>query len=306
MNKSPMDSPMDLFAGVVPFVATSEARSFRAAAKQLGVTAPAVSKAISKLEADLGVRLLHRTSRSVTLTAEGELFLRKCRAAVDEVREARVALYESQQAPSGVLRISLPHRLGAKVMARLPRLVAEHPRLTVHAMLTDRFVQLTHENVDVALRLGGLTDSTCTARRLRSLRMVTVASRAYLKRRGAPRVPQDLARHNCLRFLLQTGIPQEWSFRQDGGVHAVPVDGNVIADHGESLVAAAIAGAGLMQAPDIMIADELARGELVPVLSAHAAPGPPLTAVCVPGRNRSPKVRAYVDLLVDIFAVKRP
>jgi DNA-binding transcriptional LysR family regulator len=296
---------MDLFAGVVPFVATSKARSFRVAAKELGVTAPAVSKAIAKLEADLGVRLLHRTSRSVTLTVEGEEFLRKCRTAVDEVRDARSAISASRRAPSGVLRVSLPHKLGSKVMARLPRLLAQHPRLEIHAVLTDRFVQLAQENVDVAVRIGGLGDSSCTARRLRSLSLATVASRAYLKRHGSPRSPQDLARHNCLRFLLQAGTVQEWCFREGGQLHTMQVSGNILSDQGESLLAAAIAGAGIMQAPDVMIADEVARGDLVQVLGTHVAPAPPLTAVCVPGRNRSPNIRAYLGLLTEIFASKR-
>jgi LysR family transcriptional regulator for bpeEF and oprC len=294
-------SPLDLFAGVVPFVAVSEARSFRVAARRLGVTAPAVSKAIAKLEADLGVRLLRRTSRSVTVTTEGEAFLRKCRAAVDDVRAARALLSESQQAPRGLLRVSLPHTLGRSVMSELPRLLSAHPSLAVHAVLTDRFVQLSHENVDVALRVGGLADSSCIGRRLRHLRLATAASPGYLAAHGIPRAPEDLAGHNCLKFLLQTGVPLEWRFGRGSSARAVAVRGNLTADHGESLVAAATAGLGILQAPDIMIAGELARKDLVEVLAEQAAPAPPLTAICAPGSQAVPKVRLFLGFLVELF-----
>jgi DNA-binding transcriptional LysR family regulator len=193
----------DLFDGVVPFVATSEARSFGVAAKRLGVTASAVSKAIARLEENLGVGLLHRTSRSVTLTEEGEAFLLRCRVAIGEVRAARATLHDSQRAPRGLLRISLPHRLGRIVMSNLSSLLEAHPLLAVEASLTDGFAHLIDENIDVALRVGELVNSTCIAHRLRVLRILTVASPAYLEKNGSPRTPEQ---HNCLAFLLQTGL----------------------------------------------------------------------------------------------------
>jgi len=295
---------LDLFDGVVSFVATSEARSFGVAAKRLGVTTSAVSKAISRLETDLGVRLLHRTSRSVTLTVEGEAFLLRCRVAVGEVHAARATLHDTQCAPRGLLRISLPHRLSRIVTSNLPSLLEAHPLLVVEANVTDRFVHLTEENIDVALRVGELVNSTCVAHRLRVLRLLTVASPAYLKKNKAPRTPEDLSQHNCLSFLLQTGIPQPWSFLRDGAPLTMTVRGNLHADHGESMVSAALSGLGLIQAPDIMITDELAAQTLVEVLPEFVAAGPPLTAICVPGRENSPKVRAYLNLLVNLFGTR--
>lgn len=303
---------MDLFAGVVPFVAIAEARSFRAAAQQLGVTPSALSKAMAKLEADLGLLLLHRTSRSVTLTTEGEAFLRQCREAVDRVRAARELASQAQRAPRGLLRVSLPTTLGRLViMPALPRLLALYPALSVQAVLTDRFVQLTGENVDVAVRIGEIQDSRAVGRRLRTTRWVTAASPAYLARRGTPRSPADLVQHNCLKFVLPNGLLHEWEFVDQAGGHAgkrtgekaatVAAQGNLVADNGEALVEAAIAGLGLVQAQDFMVASELARGQLVEVLLEHAAPGRHITVLAAPGRSSTPKVRAFMDFTIDLL-----
>lgn len=301
---------MDLFAGVIPFVAIAEARSFRAAAQQLGVTPSALSKAMTKLEADLGILLLHRTSRSVTLTSEGEAFLRQCREAVDRVRAARELAAQAQRAPRGLLRVSLPTTLGRLVvMPALPRLLAPYPALSVQAVLTDRFVQLTGENVDVAVRIGAIQDSRAIGRRLRTTRWVTAASPAYLARRGTPGSPADLAQHNCLKFVLPSGLVHEWEFVHSVSGHAgkaekgttVATQGNLVADNGEALVEAAIAGLGLVQAHDFMVASELARGQLVEVLQEHAAPGPHITALAAPGRSSTPKVRAFMDFIRELL-----
>ena len=295
-------SPMDLFAGVIPFVATAEAKSFRVAAKQLGVSAPVVSKAIAKLESDLGVRLLHRSARSVTLTSEGEAFFADCRSATDQVRAARAAVVASRETPHGLLRVSMPAKLGRKVMAALPRLLLGHPRLSLHAILTDRFVKLSDENIDVAVRVGDVDDSRdVVAHRLRSSRWVTAASRAYLDRAGEPRTPADLRDHQALRFLMQSGRPQQWFYRQRGGMVAAKISGHVTADDGEALVAGAVAGLGLVYAPDFMIADELQSGALVEVLRASAAPGPSLSTLCAPGRSRSANVRAFIRLMREVL-----
>jgi LysR family transcriptional regulator for bpeEF and oprC len=289
--------PLELFAGVVPFVAIADAGSFRGAARQLGVTTSAVSKAITRLEAELGLRLLHRTSRRVTLTVEGEQFLESCRHAVQQVRSTRERIAQIGRAPRGLLRVSVPPTFARTVVASLPALLAEHPSLSVHVMLTDRFVQLGEENVDIAVRVGALEDSSYSARRVRTLRLVTAASRAYLDAHGVPRTPGDLSRHNCLRFVLQTGLPQRWLFRVDEEVTTVDVDGNLTSDQGEALLAAAVAGLGLVQAPDIMLGESIARGELREVLADHSAPGPPLTVLCAPGRKDLPKVRAFLDMV---------
>jgi LysR family transcriptional regulator, regulator for bpeEF and oprC len=297
-------SRWDLFDGVVPFVATAEARSFRRAARTLRVTTSTISKSIARLEADVGVRLLNRSSRSVSLTSEGEAFLVACRDAVGQMEGARDFLSAEQSAPRGVLRVSLPSTFARAVVAELQSLLLEYRSLLVEVLLTDRFVQLSDENIDVALRIGDTPDSSSVRYPIRTLRIVTAASPAYLENHGVPRVPGDLARHNCLQFLLPNGLARDWAFSKRGRRPQFAVRGNFRADQGEPLLAAALSGIGLVQAPDIMLSAELLRGELVEVLGDYSAPGPQLTALCAPGRQRSPKVRALIDLVKRSCAEK--
>jgi LysR family transcriptional regulator, regulator for bpeEF and oprC len=288
----------DLFAGVVPFVATAQARSFGRAARELSVTPSALSKAIAKLEADVGVRLLNRTSRSVSLTAEGAAFLERCRTAVDQVSAAREIAAEAQSAPRGLLRVSLPVSLGSRVIVpALARLLTRHPGLEVQVRLTDRYVDLVRERVDAVVRIGKLPPSRAVARRLRSLRWVTVASPGYLASHGTPATPRDLARHDCLRLELATGTLRAWELI---GGRVAPA-GSLVADNGEALVEAAVAGAGILQAHDYMVASALGRGQLVEILGRFAAPGPIVSLLLAPGRRTAPKVRAFADLVVDLL-----
>ncbi|HEX6765877.1 MAG TPA: LysR family transcriptional regulator, partial [Polyangiaceae bacterium] len=281
----------------VPFVATADKKSFRKAARELRVTTSAVSKAIARLEAKVGVRLLHRSAHAVSLTSEGEAFLLACRDAVRKVESARELLSAEQAAPRGILRVSLPSTFGRRVVEALPGLLAKHPSLVVEAYLTDRFVQLGDEKIDVAVRIGAVEDSSCVRFPLRTLRLVTAAAPSYLATHGVPRVPADLATHNCLKFMLPSGLTRAWFFRDGDRTVQPDVDGNFRGDHGEPLLAAALAGLGLVQAPDILLATELARRDLVEVLADHCVAGPPLTALVAPGRQRSPKVRALIEML---------
>src|SRR5262249_4050869 len=157
----------------------------------------------------LGVRLLQRTSRAVSTTVEGEVFLRRCRDAVDQLLAARAAASEAQRAPRGVLRVSLPPVLARSVfLPALPQLLPRHAMLTIEAVLTDRFVRLAEENIEVAVRIGKVSDASAVARKLRRIRWMTVASPSYLARRGTPKTPGDLAGHNGLAFVLPTGMRQ--------------------------------------------------------------------------------------------------
>jgi LysR family transcriptional regulator, regulator for bpeEF and oprC len=295
----------DLFDGVVPFVATAEAKSFRKAARELRVTTSAVSRAIARLEAKVGVRLLHRSARAVSLTSEGEAFLVECRDAVRKVEFAREQLSAEQVAPRGILRVSLPSTFGRRVVEALPALLATYPSLEFEVFLTDRFVQLSDEKIDVAVRIGAVEDSSCVRFPLRALRLVTAASPSYLATRGTPRVPGELATHNCLKFILPSGLTRGWFFADGDRTAEPPLGGNLRGDHGEPLLAAALSGLGLVQAPDIVLEDELAQGRLVEVLADYSVAGPPLTALVAPGRQRSPKVRAFVAMLRTLCSVTR-
>lgn len=295
----------DLFAGILPFVRTAEERSFGRAAASLGITTAAVSKAVRKLEDDLDVKLLDRSSRSVRLTREGEQFLRRCRQAVLDVQGAREAVQGTRREPQGELAVTMPFILAPFVMPRLARLGEQHPRLSFRLHLSDRIARLGEEELDVAIRMGDLPPSSLVVRLLRTTRWVTVASPSYLARRPAPRQTTDLAAHNCLRFLAPNGKPRDWTF--SGGDRdrersvTVHVDGNLVVDHGTYLLEAAQAGMGICQVLDFMVEPALRRGALTEVLADLAAPGPRIHALSSPSRARSANVRAFVRFLVDAF-----
>ncbi|WPB82082.1 LysR family transcriptional regulator [Archangium violaceum] len=296
-----MMNPMDLFAGILPFVHVAQERSFRRAAERLGVSTAAVSKAVQKLEADLGVRLLERTSRQVALTSEGEAFLERAREAVAQVHAARELVAQAQRAPRGPLTVTLPYILGPLLLPRLARLQARHPGLTLHVRLGDRLSRLVDEQIDVALRIGALEDSSLVGQLLLRTRWVTLAAPAYLARHGTPQHPDALVDHQCLKFILPRGMAREWVFRREpgGSAETVRTGGTIDVDHGPALLDLAAAGAGLCQVLDFMLDERVRDGRLVEVLADHAAEGPPVHALCVPGRQSVPRVRALLQLLVE-------
>jgi len=293
---------MDVFSGMLPFVAVAEERSFRRAAARLGVTVAAVSKGVKRLEQELGVVLIQRTSRSLSLTAEGEAFFSNARQAVRAAQAAREVVAQSQRVPQGEVKVTLPFILGAAVVRALPGLVAQHPRLSFRFTLTDRFVALADEGIDVAVRIGRLADSGLVARSVPAGRWVTCASPAYLGRRGRPEQPSDLRAHECVRFVTQRGTPREWAFRGAAGApEAVETRGAFVADHGDLVVEAARAGLGICQAFDFMVSDDVRAGRLVEVLAPYAATADPIHVVTSSRRGSSPKIRAFIDFLLALL-----
>jgi DNA-binding transcriptional LysR family regulator len=300
-----MQTRPDLFAGVLPFVRTAEERSFGRAATSLGVTTAAVSKAVRKLEDDLGVKLLDRSSPVVTLTKEGAVFLERCRQAVLHVQGAREAMLGSRREPHGELAVTLPFILAPFIVPNLPRLAAQYPRLAFRLHMSDRVARLADESYDVAIRMGELESWSLVSRLLRKTRWITVASPSYLTRRAAPKSPEDLRDHNCLVFVGPNGKPREWTFVDQGRASTVAVQGNLLIDHGSYLLGAAEAGMGICQVLDFMVQDALRDGRLVEVLAAAAAAGPPIHAVATPARAGSANVRAFMKFLVDAFAARQ-
>jgi LysR family transcriptional regulator, regulator for bpeEF and oprC len=302
-------SRSELFAGVLPFVVTAETRSFRQAAQRLALTPSGVSKAITRLEAELGTRLLNRTSRSVTLTEEGTLFLQACRVAVDQVSAARERLSAHQRAPRGTLVVSLPLILGRRViLPALHALLARHPALSIRAGLTDRFVRLSEENVDAAVRIGPKPDSRLVMRKLAQVRWKTVAAPGYLARRGTPSHPSQLGSHACLRFVLPHGVLMPWHFHGlDTRAQSINLSlgSSLCSDHGDALIDAAIAGHGIFQAHDYAVREALEHGELIELLPAFEARGPDIGLVFAPGKRRMPKVRAFAELVTQLLATPR-
>jgi DNA-binding transcriptional LysR family regulator len=294
----------DLFAGVLPFVHTAEARSFRRAAERLGVTPAAVSKAVLALEARLGTKLLARTSRAVALTPEGAAFLARAREAVTSLQSARETVADARRQPRGEVTLTVSAVVARPLMRALPRLAARHPQLAFRVSVTDRLARLAEEGVDVAVRVGALADSGLVARPLRATRWVTVVAPAYLARHPAPAAPEDLEGHDCLRFLATNGRPRDFTFAGAGQAapRAVRVSGRLLVDQGEHLLEAALGGLGVCQVLDFMVVGHLAAGRLVELLPGHAAAGPPIQAVALPERARSANVRALFAFLVEAFA----
>jgi len=290
-------------SGIEAFVHTAEQLSFRAAAARLDVSAAAVSKAVARLEEGLGVQLLERTSRKVSLTPEGARYLRHCRRALDALQAGRDAVLEASRVARGTVVVSVPPILGARVVEALPRLVARHCRLSCDMRVTDRLVRLHEEGVDVAVRMGALRDSSLVARKLRRPRRVTVASPSYLASRGTPASPEGLADHDCLKFSRPDGGVVEYVFApradEPGAPLELPTSHRI--DQGELLVAAAAAGLGVVQAFDFLVERRIAAGQLVEILADRSAAGPPVHALCRARRQRTPKIRAVLDFFVDVL-----
>jgi DNA-binding transcriptional LysR family regulator len=299
-----MIEPLDLFSGVVPFFHVAEQLSFGRAAKQLGISTAAVSKAVTRLEERLGAKLLSRTSRAVALTPEGRLFHERIREAVTSVRAGHDQLARSRTQPRGDVRVSASFILGPLLVAALPSMSARYPDLVIHLEIDDRVRGLLAEDVDVALRVGARTASTLVSRVLHRPRWVTVGAPAFLARNPPPARPADLARCNCLRFVDPRGRPVPWWFVEGpaGAPITREVTGNLLLDQGDLLVAAACAGAGVAQLLDFMVADHLHAGRLVEVLGDFAAPGPPIHAVTAPERSRAANVRAIIDFAAAAFS----
>ncbi len=294
----------DLFVGVLPFVRVAEERSFGRAAASLGVTTAAVSKAVRKLEDDLGARLLDRSSRVVNLTRDGEEFLARCQQAVLGVQGARAAIESSRREPRGELSVTLPFILAPLVVPNLGQLAAQYPRLTFRFDVSDRVARIAGESYDVAIRMGALEDSTLVARLLRRTRWVTVAAPSYLARHPAPRRPEDLLEHNCLRFVAPNGRARDWTFGRptsdSRATIALAVKGNLEIDHGSHLLAAAEAGMGVCQILDFMVHDALRAATLVEVLPELSAAGPNIHAVTTAARASSANAKTFVKFLVQV------
>lgn len=293
---------MDPFRGTLPFLRVAEAQSFSAAARELGVTPAAVSKAIAALETELGVRLFERTSRRVSLTAEGATYYERCREALLQVEAARELVTRAQRAPRGEVVISTSPILARPLCLGIGQLLARYPELIARLRVTDRVVDLVEERVDVAVRLGPVKESQMlVARPLLETRWVTLASPSYLARHGEPAQPADLSRHALLPFITPRGVVAEWFFLEADGISRVRPAAAVDVDHGDRLLDLAEAGVGICQVLDFMLDERLRDGRLVEVLEGRRAPGPPVHAVTL-RRRLSPRVRAVVRWLEETLA----
>ncbi len=294
---------MDRFTAMQVFVRVVEDGSFAKAATRLGISTSACSRHIADLEARLDVRLLNRTTRRLSLTESGQDFYERSVQVLADLDEAEQMATRSAARPRGTVRLTCGISFGVRHAARLVGgFVARHPEVRFDVQLSDRFVDLVEEGFDLALRIGEAPGQNLIGRRLGETRLVTCAAPLYLRERGAPATPADLAHHACLTYEYLP-LRSTWRFRdRAGGEHAVRVSGPVHANNGDLLIAAAVEGIGIAMEPDFMVAAELAAGRLVRVLPDYAPAPAGIYAVYASRRHLSAKVRAFVDFLAAAFA----
>jgi len=299
---------MDSFGAIPVFVAVVEKGGFSAAAVALGLSKSAVSKRINRLEAQLGVRLLHRTTRRLILTEAGERYYDNAVRALEAANRAEDAVTELQGEPSGRLRISSPMSFGRLHLApMIPKFLQRYPKVQLELVMDDKKVDLVAGGIDLAIRSGadGLPDSSLVARRLAPLRHVLCASSRYLDRNGIPQMPADLAAHNCLLFSYSSDAG-EWTFRRNGKTASVSVSGNYQVNNSEVLLAALREGLGIGRVPTFVAGPAIQSGELVAVLPEWQLPEHALYAV-YPERAYLPaKVRAFLDFAIEYLGGGEP
>ena len=299
---------LDRVTGLEAFARVAALGSLSAAARALGLSQTMVTKHVGALEARLGVKLLHRTTRKLTLTEAGRRYLESVERILAELAEADAGAAAERLDVSGTLRLSAPVSFGVReLVPQLAGILRRYPALTVDVGLNDRMVDLVEEGWDMAVRIGALRDRSMMARRLARCRLLLAASPAYLAQHPAPRRLADLAGHNCLVYTLaQTSGVDRWVFGRDGQT-AVSVGGNLRASNGDALVAAAVADQGLIYQPTFLVGDEIRAGRLVAVhLDVPPAELPGIFAVYPGGRKPPAKVRAVIDILTRTFGSAPP
>lgn len=293
---------VESISGLTAFVATVEAGGFAAAARRLGLSASAVGKAVSRMEARLGVRLLTRTTRQVMMTFEGEQLYHRASRLLDDLRDIEGMLAAQRAAPVGRVRVSLPATLGRMlVVPNLGEFMAKYPGIELEIGLDDRKVDLVEGGYDLAVRTGVLEDSGLFARKLAQHRFLLCASPAYLAECGMPATLEALWQHKVIRFRYPTtGMLERWSF--DGVEYDREIPAGLVFNDGEAVARAAMAGLGIAQLPDYAVVDEVAAGRLVPLLTDLRCIRGDLWLVRASQRAEAPRVKAFATFLEGFIA----
>ncbi|MEN5362869.1 LysR family transcriptional regulator [Brevundimonas intermedia] len=297
-----MTEPVDSLASLRAFVASADTRSFKLAGQGLGVSSSAVGKAVARLEAQLSVSLFHRTTRTISLTDAGGLFLVRARRMLDELHAGEAELATMSGSPRGRLRVSVP-MTGGLLTSALEAFVADHPLVELDLDYSDRIVDVIDEGFDVVIRTGDTGDSRLLHKSLGRFRWTLVAAPAYLERRGQPETAQDLLAHVCLRQKFSNGRIGPWSLRSSPGIQLpVSLTASVI----DPLLELCEAGVGIGCFPEFLVRDALAKGDLVTVLAGEVEQAGVLTMLWPASRYRAPNVRAFVDCLARFVSVASP
>jgi DNA-binding transcriptional LysR family regulator len=285
---------MDSLAALATFVRAAELRSFTAAGRHLQLSSSAVGKAITRLEERHGVRFFNRSTRSVALTHEGEMFLESCRRIFSEIQALEELFARGKDTPSGKLRVSLP-LMSSAMAPLLGRFMKAYPAIELHADFGDRQIDLIEEGYDIAVRAGEVADSRLISRKVGSYKMALVASPEYLAREGSPRRPADLASHRCLHLKDPTGMVPKWSFSVEDARLMLPTA--LVANSTEALIALAEIGMGIASVPDFAVEKQMGEGTLAEILPGSLQYEGAIRVIWPSSRFLAPKLRAFVDFL---------
>lgn len=288
---------MDLLGGMQAFVVVADTRSFVEAARILGLTPSAISKLIARTEENMGVRLLHRSTRSISLTAEGTIFLLRCRSILEDINEVRLELSDTAAVPRGKLKISLPE-LSSIFLPVLGRFADAFPDISLDLDFTDRLVDVIEEGFDVVVRTGELSDSRLTARHLTFYGMCLAGAPSYFARYSIPKTPEELNEHACIQYRFpSTGKTEIWPIKAaDGG--DICLRETITCNNSEARLSLALSGRGIACLPDFMTKPYLERGELVSVLPEFVNWSGQYQLLWPSSRHRSPKLRAFIDFFI--------
>lgn len=290
---------MDSLSGFVVFNRVAETRSFVAAGQSLGISASAVGKRVARLEGRLGVRLFHRSTRSITLTAEGTLFLERSRRILAEIEATEQELSQASETPRGRLRVSLPQVTGL-VMPALAEFMERYPQVELDLEFTDRMVDIVGEGFDVVMRGGQPLDSRLNAKFLGHFQHCLVASPEYLRARGTPLHPRELGAHTCLHYRFPSnGKLETWPLRQEHPEQGYDIPISMVCNHVETRICFALNHRGITCLPDFSVRRELAAGTLVSVLDGFIERRGSFYLLWPSGRHVPPKLRVFIDFMLE-------
>lgn len=297
---------MDGFSAIPVFVTVVEKSGFSPAAKHLGISTSAVSKRINQLEEKLGVQLLHRTTRKLSLTEAGKHYYEHAARAYAAAKDAADAVAQLQGEPRGRLRINTPMSFGRLHIAPLiPEFLRQYPEITLDMVMEDRQVDLVKEGFDIAIRGGNLADSSLIARRIAPLHNVLCAAPSYIRDHRQPEQVSDLSQHNCLTFSYASQV-NEWHFSKNGYEQTISVTGNYQVNNSEALLEAIGQGLGIGRLPTFIAAREIKEGRLVPLLTDYKMPSQTIYAVMIERQYMPAKVRVFIDFLIEKMGSAAP
>jgi len=292
---------MDKLNSMAIFVEVVNGESFTAAAEKTGLSRAQVSKSVNQLETYLGARLLNRTTRRISLTETGRIYHERCKAILNDIEEVEGIAGEQASKPHGRLTISAPTSFGIlHLNEAIPQYMKQYPQVQISLSLADRFIDVVAEGFDLAIRIAELEDSSLIARRIAQCKRVFCASPEYLDRYGTPKVPQDLAIHQCLIYSNDLK-PDTWILHGSNGTESIKVNGPMFADNGDILKAAAISGLGVTLLPTFIAGPDLGAGRLRQVLPDYCPPEISIYVVFPSRRYLSAKVKTFVDFLSGYY-----